>query len=402
MDSLVISEIFAKPDIPISRNLPDETTLVPGTEAQVWDWTKPGDSYDPTAWDGSLTPFGFLIDPKNKGVAHIRIRGNVTYPQEWQGVWNRFWWDMWTIPPKHRSFSSPYKVAGDFKWMLTCPDTPCAPIATAVTSRLEFYWLKAYASSGPLKVKSWDSETHLDLQGKYPVSVLRCFLPSLSELKEAGADLEAQPSIWWVKYAMTKITGVKYNAIDGRSGYGVGCCGGSFNWKDWVARVNPYVNSFDLAVLLQIAMSLFSTRNFYEYDFPLRLVCHTPDGFLQTSMPFGWDGSVHPDMSAGVTNPFFLGLTRNYAIRLPDPSKVPNCGLNARVWLEIGPSNELDGQIRDSFKPQKATDQNSRSYLCGVTRLGARPHQVNKNETRDLDRAGPSSSTSRPSFNRET
>ncbi|KAB5583396.1 hypothetical protein GE09DRAFT_1211990 [Coniochaeta sp. 2T2.1] len=370
MDPLVISEIFAKPEIPISRNLPDETTLIPGAEAQVWDWTKPGDSSDPTAWDGSLTPFGFLLDPKNKGVAHIRITGNVTYPQEWQGVLEPVlvgYLDDITkapllsakigevvLPPRNApagplSFDVaqmdfaepldpilalqspvPYKVAGDFKWMLTCPDTPFAPITTTVTSRLESYRLKAYASSGPLKVESWHSETHLDMQGKYPVSVLRLFVPSLSELKEAGSDL---------------ITGVKYNAIDGRSGYGVGCCGGSFNWKDWVARVNPYVNSFDLPALLQIAMSLFSTRNFYEYDVTLRWVCHTPDGFLQTSIPFGWDGSVHPDMSAGVTNPFFLGLTRNYAIRLPDPSKVPNCGLNARVWLEIGPSDDIGGQF---------------------------------------------------------
>lgn len=349
MDPLVITEIDAKPEVPISRNLPDEATLIPGVFAKVWDSTKPGDFSDATAPDGSQTPFGFLLDPKNKGIAQIKLTGTAIYPQEWQGLLNPvlvgYLDDSTQAPiisakigevtlPSRQAPSPPlkfnvtqmdfaepldpkvaqqspvpYRIAGDFRWKLTCPDKSFAPITTKVQTRLEFYWLRTYAASGPLKIQSSFSETMMDMQGKYPVSVLRYFLPSTADLK-TGVNLAAHPSTWWANYVIAqKITGVKYNAIDGRAGYGVGCCGGSFNWHDWLLKVNPYVNSFDLAALIQAAMSLISTRNFFNYDFVLRWVCHTPDGFLQTSMPYGWAGSANPNTSAGVNNPFFLGLT---------------------------------------------------------------------------------------------
>lgn len=350
----MITEIDAKPDIPISRNLPDESTLIPGVFAKVWDSTRPADYSDATAPDGSLTPFGFLLDPKNKGVAQIKLTGSATYPQQWQGTVNPVLVGYLDdsaqtpiisakigeviLPSRQTTFGPvnfsvaqmdfaepldskvapqspvPYRIAGDFRWKLTCPDKGFEPIRSTVKTRLEFYWLKTYAASGPLKVQSSLSETMMDMQGKYPVSVLRYFLPSPADLS-TGVNLTTHPSIWWANYVIAhKITGVKYNAIDGRAGYGVGCCGGSFNWHDWISKVNPYVNSFDLAALIQAAMNLISTRNFFSYDFVLRWICHTPDGFLQTSMPFGWAGSANPDTSAGVNNPFFLGITSKCSI----------------------------------------------------------------------------------------
>lgn len=343
---LVVTEIEANPDIPISRNLPDEATLVPKVYSKIWDSTNPKDFLDDTAPDGSLTPVGFFLD----GVPQMRLTGFAIYPQEWQGRLNPvlvgYLDDSVQTPiisakigevdlparnapfgplnfsvaqmefaepldPKIESQSPvPYRIAGDFRWKLTCPDKQFAPIPSTIHTRLEFYWLKTYAASGPLTAQLSMSETKLDMQGKYPVSVLRYFLPSPADLN-TDVGLVTLPTVWWANYVITrKITGVKYNAIDGRAGYGVGCCGGSFSWLDWCAKVNPYVNSFDLAALVQAGMGLLSTRNFFDYDSVLRWVCHTPDGFLQTSMPFGWAGSVDPDTSAGVNNPFFLGLTR--------------------------------------------------------------------------------------------
>ena len=348
--SLVITEIKVKPDIPIGRNLPDEATLLPNVETKVWDSTKPNECMDDTIpqSNGSLAPVGFLLDQKNKVVAKIKVTGSVIYPQDWQGklspvlvgyldddqipIISAKIGDV-DLPPRNApsppmNFSVaqmdfpvpldpnlasqspvPYRIAGDFRWKLTCPDQQFPAIVSTVQTRLEFYWLKTYAASGPLKVLSTLSETMTDMQGKYPVSLLRYFLPSIADLK-LGDNLTTQPTAWWAKYVITqKLSGVKYNAIDGRAGYGVGCSGGSFDWRAWCLRVNPYVNSFDLAALIQAAMSLISTRNFFSDDFQLRWICHTPDGFLKPSMPFGWAATANPDTSRGVNNPFFLGIT---------------------------------------------------------------------------------------------
>lgn len=156
MAGLFINDILAKPDIPIGRDRSDEATLLPRVYANVWDPSKPAGGSPDGSVDGSLKPCGFLLDPKNQGVANIKLSGSVAYPQQWEGTLTpvligylndttktpvisakigqvtlpqrdaptlpmNFTIDKFELAEPLKSDISPvpWRVAGDFKWRLT-------------------------------------------------------------------------------------------------------------------------------------------------------------------------------------------------------------------------------------------------------------------------------------------
>jgi hypothetical protein len=99
-----------------------------------------------------------------------------------------------------------------------------------------------------------------------------------------------------------------YNAVSGASGFGMGCCGGSFDLRRLTAKDVKLCNSFDLAALLQLAMTLLQDRN-GEDMFYTAWMCKAPFGFLKPSQLWGWseDDSVGYTETEGAVNPFFRG-----------------------------------------------------------------------------------------------
>ena len=167
------------------------------------------------------------------------------------------------------------------------------------------YWLPGFAPAGPSMARVEFDISRLDLQGVYPVSLLRFFIPSPFDFRSEG-NLQSTFKRWWAGHVISSIraSGLRYNTIEGRAGYGVSCCGGSLNWDEWIKRVNPLVNSFDLAALVQVGCILLDPR--MSWGLELRWICQSKHGYIQPSMPFGWEGDQK--LPQGANNPFFSGL----------------------------------------------------------------------------------------------
>jgi len=149
------------------------------------------------------------------------------------------------------------------------------------------------------------------LQGRWPVGLLRTFIPDPYDLQEAAVDIKANLWSWWAQYAIKKIQAndLSYEATEGKSGYGVGWTGGSFDLQGWLNKSNPNVNSFDLTALLEAAFSLLPDSPSKDSMSPL-WVCMKPfpriaDRKKMPMVPFGWPAT---DPETGVQNPFFKGI----------------------------------------------------------------------------------------------
>lgn len=173
-----------------------------------------------------------------------------------------------------------------------------------IKTRLELYWFNSTAFTGRKLVPGSFQRTRLDLQGVYPVSLARLFVPTSQEVDKVP-DLKTHQRAWWVQNSVSRIgQGAKYNTITGKSGYGVGCCGGSFDLDGWLAGSNPLLNSFDLTALLQIASALLTDKEGNELTVST-WVCMSPLGYISPGVPYGMVVQVD---DRGVNSPYYSNL----------------------------------------------------------------------------------------------
>jgi hypothetical protein len=202
-------------------------------------------------------------------------------------------------------------------------------------TRLEFSWLLGPAVSGGASKPISYMRNGTDMNGVYPIKLLRFFLPtpadilrqvlvvdsSLTEDQIKNSDIRS-PKLnsrfypWWLENTLGKIQalGFSYDTICGKSGFGAGCCGGSFKFDDFLkaaAQAVPgtasqptLINSFDLASIVQLALSLLVDRDGEERQ-ESDWVCRSPYGISKPGLPFGFTMLYWPP---GINNPFFTGL----------------------------------------------------------------------------------------------
>jgi hypothetical protein len=153
------------------------------------------------------------------------------------------------------------------------------------------------------------------------VGLLRLFLPQPTEFKDVAGFAETFDH-WWVSHTLQRLrsSSCVYNTISGKSGFGVGCSGGSFDLQYCLksafavggGSTNPnpvLINSFDLSALVQLASGLLLGNDGNEV-LHTRWVCKTPFGHVKPNMPFGLGPKSSPSISwpDGVNNPYFSGL----------------------------------------------------------------------------------------------
>jgi hypothetical protein len=178
--------------------------------------------------------------------------------------------------------------------------------------KMEFYWINSYAPIGRSIVPSNAARPTMDLQGVWPVELLRYFVPTIKELQSMPTLVEGLK--WWTgTHVLGRIRKGEfyYNAVSGASGFGMGCCGGSFDLRRLTGKGLKPCNSFDLAALLQLAMTLLQDRN-GEDMFYTAWMCKAPFGFLKSSQLWGWTeiDTVDYTETRGAVNPFFHGPSK--------------------------------------------------------------------------------------------
>ena len=171
------------------------------------------------------------------------------------------------------------------------------------------YWLAGSAPAGP--TAAWDVRgTHVDMQGKWPVGLLRMFAPTLYDL-EMQDDVPADNALlWWAKYVVKTIPayGAKYDAFEGRPHHGVTCLGGSFDLTGWVQRQSRLVNSFDLNALIQMGFCLLPDVNNGKVRLPAWVSMMPVTEMNDDAMlPLGWRENSEIGTEGGAKNFFFLG-----------------------------------------------------------------------------------------------
>jgi hypothetical protein len=159
----------------------------------------------------------------------------------------------------------------------------------------------------------------INLDRVYPISLLRLFLPQPSEFVSVP-DFDKVYLQWWMSNCLKKIptSRFQYDTIVGKSGFGMGCCGGSFRFDEFQkaafstnsASAPPplLINSFDLASLVQLASSLLVSENGNEI-LNSKWVCKSPFGIQKPGVPFGITDKTVPAVSwpKGLNNPYFSG-----------------------------------------------------------------------------------------------
>lgn len=205
-------------------------------------------------------------------------------------------------------------------------------------TRLEIYQLATIAFGGPTEALFAES-TLPNFQGKWPVHLLRLFAPGPVELQGKAADIRANKLSWWAEFICRKVSslGVQYDALEGRSGYGVSVLGGSFDITSFYDKVDPQpnpffaqvylaLNSFDMTSLVEAAFRMLLPSIDAE-DVPrprLNWIGLTPCGDIADKaafmmVPIGWQNDAAA--TQGVPTPFFkgrLGEFYHHSRHLPD------------------------------------------------------------------------------------
>lgn len=349
--------------------------IQPGTVFEAWQEASATANVD--GLSGSSMPIAFKI-PKDKvsdyNIPKLKITGTCLYPKNYPraatcklvGILKRAPEDTplisskpWSIalpttsPPSDQllpllaeeftmpaAFTDqpcpvPFRVAGDFQWAVVCilpggtrsnvtlffreADSLVQSLKYDKDTRLEVIWLKGPASAGPSTSPASFVRTAIDLCGSYPIDLLRLYLPNPVDLttfiNDPGPKLDYRD--WWVQQSLKRLpaSGFIYNTIAGKSGFEVGCCGGSFALKEFTTQAlstsSPepaLINSFDLAALTQLAFSLLVDKQGIEVQYN-RWVCKTQFGTMKPGMPFGLTDKTSPSVSwpQGVNNPYFWG-----------------------------------------------------------------------------------------------
>ena len=197
--------------------------------------------------------------------------------------------------------------------------TAAQPLKLEKTTRLQFNWLLGPAVSAENFKPISDMQSGIDLGGVYSISLLRLFLPQPTEFVLVP-NFDSVYLQWWMSNCLKKIPTSRfiYDTIVGKSGFGVGCCGGSFRFDEFLKAAFPtnsaaappslLIHSFDLAPLAQLACSLLVDENGDE-KLNSKWVCKSPFGVQKPGVPFGVTDKTVPAVSwlEGVNNPYFSG-----------------------------------------------------------------------------------------------
>lgn len=228
----------------------------------------------------------------------------------------------------------PFRLAGDFEWKVVHEATKqgdiilqtplktdlrltSVEIVGTTSTRLEFVWLCGPALASANTIGGSFLRTGVDLAGSYPIDLLRLFLPTPVELREASM-YAGNFRDWWFKHIDTRLraTTIVYNLFSGKSSFGTGCCGGSFTWSRF-ARLVPFdgtptletclVNSFDIAALTQLGCALLVDAESTSL-LDTNWICKSPFGKIQPGMPFGITGQTIPaaPYPPRINNPWFV------------------------------------------------------------------------------------------------
>ncbi|KAF5966209.1 hypothetical protein FBULB1_11755 [Fusarium bulbicola] len=346
--ALLIDSITAASSVPIA-NRDERVALLPDINANIWPAQAPNQVLLDGA-DGSLRPLGLMLgDPYE-----ITVKGTITYPNDWpesakdncvlrgvlkqnakadievlRAVWKE---EMLQSPaPRQEPMvipfccqpilsgplspaqfpKVPYGLRGDVEWSVeTEKSNPAKKLPVTVTTRLEIYVLPGAAPGGPTEAID-PSAVKVNLQGKWPINLLRAFVPGPKDYENVSSEVQSNFYEWWAGHAVSRIQaqGATYDAVEGRSGHGLGSTGGSIDFNGWyddmAKQFKSSVNSFDITALLEASFVLLPQ----ELQSPI-WVCLTPVGTIAdkvnfSMIPHGWTMDKSPEVQGGVVTPFF-------------------------------------------------------------------------------------------------
>ena len=181
-------------------------------------------------------------------------------------------------------------------------------------SVLEIYCLPDIAPGGSTTATHQD-ESRVDLQGKWPIGLLRTFMPSPEKYHDQDIQPGAKMCAWWANHAIKtlEVRDFAYDTVEGRAEYGVSLTGGSFDFYQWLGvskKINgePKLNSSDLTALLEAAFLLLPKSSVHHVSW----TCMTPDSKLADvevfrMIPFGIEKTPESEFWKHEFTPFFSG-----------------------------------------------------------------------------------------------
>lgn len=203
-------------------------------------------------------------------------------------------------------------------------------------------------------------------------------MPSPADLQGKAAEIATNKISWWAKLISSKLSsyGVQYDALDGRSGYGVGLLGGSFDLTSFYDKVDTTPNAFYDKTFL--ALNSFDMTSLVQAAFEILLPSLDPAGgsmswigfapgrkiadkTVFSMVPVGWQDDVAA--AAGVSTPFYKGrlgqLFRPQSGISQKTSTNHTCAFSSRECGRRGVGyDRLAGDKGDSEQP------NSHSAAC--------------------------------------
>ncbi|KAK1995814.1 hypothetical protein LX36DRAFT_611814 [Colletotrichum falcatum] len=363
---LSVESIVATPLVPIASR-DESVTLQIKTTSSIWPGT--GATGVSDGQYGSTKPVGFMLNKPSR----MDITGTVVYPNTWPDkslgkcillgsvqydatkvdVLKGSWTEELLVDkaPRQAPVSASYKCSlemieplgggenipkvpwgffGDVEWRLETERQPAQRLLCLTKTRLEIYRLPGIALGGPTEAGDWEA-ARPNLRGKWPVNLLRLFMPNPTDLAGQAARLQASVVSWWSELCFGKIIsrGLQYDAAEGRSGYGVGFLGGSLDINTFYDNINPTINSFDIATLAEASFNIL-LPSYDPKEMPrIAWVGVTPVGSIAektvaSMVPMGWKGDGAA--TDGVSTPFFKGIL----------AQSEAAGrLLATAWLEI-------------------------------------------------------------------
>ncbi|KAK2026629.1 hypothetical protein LX32DRAFT_701065 [Colletotrichum zoysiae] len=397
--------ITATPLIPIA-NRNESVALQIKVNTEVWNASSSADTLDGA--HGSMKPIGLKL----KEAATLSIEGKANYPQAWpnftqsrcaiigsiqdatsakvdvlKGVWEEA--KLIDPPPRQTQLlqadfkvnleiveplgsgddvpSIPWGFSGDVEWRIET-ESEHEPKQTLIVNnktRLEIYKLPGIAVGGP--TEALDPRATLpNLQGKWPVNLLRVFMPTPTDIAGKTAEINANMISWWAKLVIGKLSALKvlYDAAEGRSSYGISFLGGSFDVNMFYDNLKLTLNSFDLTCLLEAAFQILLPT--YDAGTAPRInwIGLTSCGAIAdkasfSMVPMGWDSDAA--ITQGLATPFFKGaLAQNEQ----------DGWLAVNAWLEIQRDAGTEASVvQAAFNTKDKNEPHPRPDIGDNTRL---------------------------------
>ncbi|KAK6535425.1 hypothetical protein TWF694_001885 [Orbilia ellipsospora] len=404
---LTVNEIVATPSFALSTTDPDETLTLPAFQTQIFDVNTPTkyvDTADPT--QASLRPIAFsypanVSTPKSFKIA-LKLAINLTAPPEWsvvptskvvvygcspsnllkpvfqsdevpvstaKGTWSVDSMNV-DLPEVMRKDGGklPFKLAGTFVWTVMVVNNPAlVSLPTPIPSVLELYFTNVSAPSGHMGTDGTPILARTpQFDQVYPLALLRRFWPSITDIPSGEPLRQEKLNEFYCQHIVTTLWALgnphvdkkpQFDSVAGRSAYGVGALGGTFDLLAFDSLKYPLCNSFDLTAILHLACSLLLTS--YEAE----LV--QPTWVLNDKLAFVVPGQFYGLSDASVSpcnNPFWKAFARRPETTcMIDAASKSRTAFYRHAWLEVsmydpkgvGP---YKGVLDVSFVPSAESD----------------------------------------------